>query len=384
MNVLHVVPSISAADGGPSAAVFALARAVQSLGVSVTIATTTEERSGALSIAGFPVKVFRRDFEPYKVSRELGRWLKDSVSTFDLVHIHALFSFSSTVACRAARRGQIPYIVRPIGVLNRWGMQNRRPAAKRLSLRWVEGPLLSCVDAMHYTSVAEREEAEDSLPLLHGRPSFVLPLPIQINKTERSSSEFVERFPDIKGKLVVLFLSRIDPKKGIELLLDAFSLVALRNDDAILVIAGGGNASYLAQLQGSATAQKLGSKLRWVGHLDGSMKASALAAAAAFVLPSHSENFGMAAAESLAAGTPTIVSPEVAISADIREFEAGLIVERESEKIATAVLRVLDDEVGRARMRRNALFLVERKYSVATIGNQLSELYERVLRAKAR
>src|SRR5438477_11354610 len=189
MRVLHVIPSLSVKEGGPSFAATAMAEALASEGMQVTIATTrgarnapvigdqlsvigeetrqedasTERRgyseSAAASDRGYRVLSFRREFEPYKISFGLTRWLRANVKQFDLVHVHALFSFSSTMAARIARKNNVPYIVRPLGVLNRWGMENRRRFLKLLSFRYVELPLLLKSAAIHYTSEAERMEA---------------------------------------------------------------------------------------------------------------------------------------------------------------------------------------------------------------------------------
>ena len=181
MHVLHVIPSLSLKDGGPSFAAKAMAEALAGEGVQVTIATTREaqdapvigyrlsvigeetreedasrtEREGAAgSERGYRVICFRREFEPYKVSFGLARWLRENVTKFDLVHIHALFSFSSTMAARIARQKNVPYVVRPLGVLNRWGMENRRRIPKLVSFRFVELPILLNSAAIHFTSEA--------------------------------------------------------------------------------------------------------------------------------------------------------------------------------------------------------------------------------------
>src|SRR5205807_1568625 len=133
--------------------------------------------SAAASDRGYRVVSFRREFEPYKISLGLTRWLNANVKQFDLVHIHALFSFSSTVAARIAREKNVPYIVRPLGVLNPWGMQHRRWLPKLVSFRLVELPILLHSAAIHYTSGAERNEAARLNHKLAGHESVVIPLP---------------------------------------------------------------------------------------------------------------------------------------------------------------------------------------------------------------
>src|SRR5207302_2043641 len=100
-------------------------------------------------------------------------WLSEKASNYDLIHVHAVFSYTSVCAGKIARRNGIPYIVRPLGVLNRWGMRNRRRLVKSLSFRLLEKPLLNNAAAIHYTSEQERIEAEE---LGVAAPSFVAPL----------------------------------------------------------------------------------------------------------------------------------------------------------------------------------------------------------------
>src|SRR5881394_2386304 len=167
MRVLHVIPSLSLKHGGPSVALPAIADALMRKGAEVTIATTDDDGPGKhLSVPlGIPVMLasgarcfyFRKTTEFYKVSRSMLRWLRGHVHEFDVLHIHALFSFCSIAAARIASRQHVPYVVRPLGVLNRWGMENRRPALKQLSLRFLDLPALRRAASIHFTSGRERE-----------------------------------------------------------------------------------------------------------------------------------------------------------------------------------------------------------------------------------
>jgi glycosyltransferase involved in cell wall biosynthesis len=424
MRVLHVIPSLSVKEGGPSFAIKAMAEALAGQGVQVTVATTTgsreqgvrSERSRAWSMeqgarseereAGFGLICFRREFEPYKVSFGLARWLRENVGKFDLVHIHAQFSFSSTMAARIARKKSVPYIVRPLGVLNRWGMENRRRIPKLVSFRFVELPILLRAAAIQYTSEAERDEAALLDARLAEHESAVIPLPIEQRawSTEQgaeSGQQFFLKFPRARGKRVVLFLSRIDRKKGIELLIDAFAMVRENNQDVALVIAGEGEEAYVRELRerarrifpasGSACPTEEGERegdsekehehddVIWTGHLSGEMKAAALAAADVFVLPSASENFGIAAAESLAAGVPTIVSEEVALSSDIRQYDAGVVVKRDVQQLASAIGDLLSNKEKAASLAANGRRLAEERYSPEAVGRALHELYQKII-----
>ena len=398
MNVLHVIPSVAAKEGGPSFAIKAITGALAREGVQVTVATTTrsgEREDASTERRGYSIVCFRREFEPYKVSFGLTRWLRKNIAGFDLVHIHALFSFSSTMAARIARQSSVPYVVRPLGVLNRWGMENRRPILKRVSFRRVELPILLNSAAIHYTSNAERAEAASLDLHLATHRSATISLPIE--RAEPGDAEvFRARYPALKKHKVILFLSRIHPMKGLELLIDAFAMVREKNKDAALVIAGEGEQLYVRELRERTRRLQHGAKsleqgenacrreeeegaVIWTGHLNGEMKAAALAAGDVFVLPSASENFGIAAAESLAAGIPTIVSEEVALSSDIRRYDAGVVVKRDVQQLASAISDLLSSRERAAGLAANGRRLAEERYSPEAVGRALHELYQKII-----
>ena len=220
IRALHVIPSLSLKQGGPSYAVRAMARALGTSDVDVTVATTDDDGDGARLNVPFDEPVeeeaihiyyFRRNFLPYKVSFGLSKWLNSNIARFDIVHIHALFSFSSRAAALAARRHGVPYIIRPLGVLNRWGLENRRAFLKQISLKWVELPMLRDAAAIHYTSEAEKLEASRISNIIASQKSAVIPLPVEVAKG--NPGDFLQQFPQIAGRKVILFLSRIDEKR---------------------------------------------------------------------------------------------------------------------------------------------------------------------------
>jgi glycosyltransferase involved in cell wall biosynthesis len=388
LKVLHVIPSVSDKDGGPTYAVQAFARAVQECSVEVLIATTDDDGgrhrlrvslNEPIERRGTSHRFFRRNLLVYKISMGLARWLGRNVKDFDLVHIHALFSFSSFAAARAARRAAVPYIVRPLGVLNRWGMENRRPFLKRLSLKFVELPILRGAAAIHYTTEAERDEAGRLRPEIAALPSFILPIPVEPPPNAATPEQFLNRFPAATSKKVVLFLSRLDPKKGLELLLHGFARVKTTHSNLILVIAGTGNDDYVRSLHNLAKELGIDRDVLWTGHLAGQEKAAALAAATLFVLPSYSENFGIAAAEAMAAGVPTVITDQVALSEYATEHDAAVVVPPEKQALSAALNQIIDDEPLRQKLATNARAMVKELYSSQVVGAKLAEHYRRIV-----
>lgn len=388
MRVLHIIPSISAQEGGPSVAIHAIAEALIHAGLEVHVASTTEAVSGEGVLpqpegtaSGVKYHIFPRNISAYKISLALASWIKRNLATFDLLHIHALFSFSSTVSARIATQERLPYIVRPLGVLNTWGLQHRRPVLKRLSLRFNELPILRRAAAIHYTSEAERREATIIDPQLGDERSAVIPLPIECVARDTSPELFLERVPAARGREVILFLSRIDKKKGLELLFEAFGSVANEERDAVLIVAGTGNDDYVRTLVDRAAELGIRDRVYWSGFLDPTERASAFAAARVFVLPSYSENFGIAAAEALAAGVPTIVTEGVGIAEYIRRYDAGVVARPHALELGRAIQHLLRRPDFARLVAENGRKLVRAEFSADKIGRSLASLYRSIVDA---
>ncbi len=300
------------------------------------------------------------------------------VRDYDLVHVHAVFSFTSNCAARQAGGHGVPYVIRPLGVLNRWGIENRRRLIKSLSFRFIEQPLLRNAAAMHYTSYAEQREAEHTGVRTR---SAMIPLGIDIDQFAKLPSPelFYVRCPQAIKRKIVLFLSRIDPKKGLDLLLPAFVRVKREHSRALLVIAGSGEAGYVQSLQKEADRLGLGNDVLWPGYLGGLDKLSAFAAATVYVLPSYSENFGIALVEALAAGLPCVTTEGVAVAEEVISAEAGLVVNPETNAIAGALNRLLGDSQLQERFSRNGRHLAGERFSSGAMGQSLTHLYEQVV-----
>jgi glycosyltransferase involved in cell wall biosynthesis len=177
---------------------------------------------------------------------------------------------------------------------------------------------------------------------------------------------------------IALYLSRLDPKKNVEGLLRAFASCVPGMPDVRLAIAGEGAPDYVESLHRLARDLGLGERVLWTGRLDGDVKAGAFAAATLFVLPSHSENFGIAAAEALMAGLPCVLGKGVAISGEVAAAGAGLSVTTEPQDIARALRELLADEARRAEMGRRAAVLAADRYSLGAMGARLAQLYEEI------
>jgi glycosyltransferase involved in cell wall biosynthesis len=381
MKVLHIIPSVSAVHGGPSRAIVDIEHALAARGIEVTTATTNDDGdSRTLPVPCYePIVIpfatrwyFPRTTVFFKLSIGLGRWLRDNIASFDIIHAHALFSFAPIAAAFLARRAGVPYILRPLGVLAPYGMTRHHPIIKKVSLALIERGLIEAASAVHFTSAAEQAEAEALGLKCNG---IVIPLGIDVDAISKNA--MVRKKPGDGFNL--LFLSRIDQKKNLEGVLRALRLVLLKKINVTLSIAGSGDPQYIEALQFLARDLAITNQVNWLGYVEGERKSEVLAAASAFVLPSYSENFGVAVAESLAAGLPCLVSRSVAISDKIKKAGAGMVVGTGPEDIAAAIEKLLADEAGISAMSKAARTLASSAFSIEEMGARLDALYRKIL-----
>lgn len=384
MKVLHVIPSLSAIHGGPTHALAMMERASTQQGIEVETATTDDDGPGQRNgkRCGVPLRengVVRRYFpkrtEFYKVSPALAAWITREVRGYDIVHIHALFSFTSSAAAWAARRAGVPYVIRPLGTLNSYGMEQRRSRLKSLSMRLIEETALRHAAAVHFTS---EQEAAEARRLGLGLREAVIPLGVE-DVAPSAPVTGDGRFAGLRGSPCVLFLSRLDAKKNLEGLLDALAIVRKDAPGIRLVVGGDGPPDYVAALRSRAEALGLASSVIWAGYLEGAGKAAALAAADVFALPSFSENFGIAAAEALAAGVPCLLGGGVAIAADVALAKAGVVTGTDPQSISAGLRSMVGDPAGLAAMSAKATELARERFSVEAMGVGLKNLYTKIL-----
>jgi glycosyltransferase involved in cell wall biosynthesis len=257
----------------------------------------------------------------------LPRWLRANIARFDGVVMQGIWSFPGVAVRLAARRAGKPYCIFSHGALDPWF--NKEYPLKHLKKRiyWpIQYPVLRDARAVLFTSAPEPVLAKTSF-----RPnewnSVVFPLGIQAPAGDPAAEikAFYRSLPALRDRRFFLFLARIQEKKGCDLLLEAFARVASTAPDLDLVMAGPDQVGWQAKLQRTASQLGISDRVHWPGMLSGDIKWGALRAAEAFVLPSHSENFGISVVESLAVGRPVLISNQVNIWPEIRSDGVGLV-----------------------------------------------------------
>ena len=381
MKVLHVIPAVAPRYGGPSQAVIQMSQALRSEEVEVLIATTDADGEARLAVEsgkpvvyeGVPTIFFPRQFsEPFKYSHPLARWLDKNVADFDIVHVHAVFSHSSLAAARACDNKKVPYIVRPLGSLDPWSLGQKR-FAKRILFRIGVNQMLGSACAIHYTTAAEKQLAEDALGINSG---VVIPLGVNHELLRGSTEDFRELFPELANSPYVLLLCRLHYKKNIESLLEVFAAVIKEGGQKEwkLVIAGVGERDYVETLERLAF-EKCGHNVIFAGWLDGARKAAALRGAELIVLPSFQENFGLSAVEALACSVPVLISTQVNLSDEIQAVKAGWVVNLDGDSLQRGLMEALRDTGERRARGAAGEKLVRSRYTWPAVAKQLKALY---------
>lgn len=382
VKYLHVIASLNPEGGGPAEGVRQLCAAASALGHHVEIVTLDPPDAPWAKALPFPVhQLGPGHLGKYGYNTRLTGWLGRNASRFEAVIVNGLWQYPGFAVWRALRGSSIPYFVFTHGMLDPW-FKHRYPLKhlkKCLYWPWAEYRVLRDARAVLFTCEEERRQARKSFGLYRVNESVVSygsPGPTGDKGTQRSA--FLSRFPELVDKRVLLFLGRIHPKKGCDLLIDAFAEVAHRDRSLHLVMAGPDSGGWRPELMRSLEKAGLAARVTWTGMLEGNLKWGAFHAAEAFVLPSHQENFGISVAEALACGVPVLISDKVNIWREIRDDEAGF-VGRDDAQGTLQLLRnwLALGEFERERLARNAALSFRNRFHIDAAAHSLLDAIQR-------
>jgi glycosyltransferase involved in cell wall biosynthesis len=382
VRILHVISGLDPQNGGPTAALVGLAPAQIAAGLDVTILSTWKIRDGfpvADSLRARGVKVIHVGPAKGKLSKHpmLKHHLTAAVAAADVVHVHAMWEQAQYEAGRAARRRGVPYVITPHGMLDPFNM-TRNAWAKRLFLELRLRANLEHAAALHFATPMER----DAVARLRLRaPAIVEPLGLDLAEFRElpPRGRFREKHPSLKDRPVVMFLGRLHAGKGLELLIPAFARAKLPGD-AMLVIAGPDSYGfhYSDEAKRLAAEHAIADRVLFTGMLHGPERIAALVDADLFALPSYHENFGIAAAEAMAAGLAVIVSDQVYQHPEISEHQLGAVVPLAVEPLAAELERwIADADLRRQAGERGRAFALEH-YDWNVIAQNWKGHYERL------
>ena len=312
--------------GGVAPAVMGLSRGLVGRDHEVDILTLDEAGAPYLSGVALPVIALGPGLTRYRYSKRIGDWLREKGRDYDRVLVHGLWQYLSYAAWRRFSGSTTPYYVFPHGMLDPWFKRTfpLKHLKKWLYWPWAEYRVLRDAAAVIFTSEQERIEAKESFWLYRCREKVSLlgvePLPpISLQAKEL----FIEKFPQLRNTRVLLFLGRLHPKKGCDLLIEALVRCSAPKNGVSIVLAGPDQIGWAEQLRVRAANFNVAGQVVFTGMLEGEMKQGAFQSADAFILPSHQENFGMAVVEALAAGLPVLISNRVNIWREIHADHAG-------------------------------------------------------------
>ncbi len=378
MRLLHVIASIRAAGGGPIEVVRSLSAVHQRDGHSAEVVSLDDPADPEVRNFLLPVHALGPPRNRYGYSPRCVPWLRQNRSRYDAVVVHGLWQYHSFAAWRALRTTGTPYYVFPHGMLDPWFKRTYplKHAKKWLYWPWADYRVLRDARAVLFTCEQEKLLAPQSFALYRAN-AVVTGLGTTPPPPGVDASLFFDRYPELRGKRLLLFMGRIHPKKGCDLLQEAYAATLAKDRAWRLVFAGPDSVDWQQTLAARAAALGIADRIVWTGMLRDAMKWSALFAAEVFALPSHQENFGIAVAESLACGVPVLISREVNIWREIEAGNAGLVAP-DSVEGTTGLLTEWQQlpEAQRAAMRENARRCFAQHFDIEHSAARLLETIE--------
>jgi glycosyltransferase involved in cell wall biosynthesis len=394
MRILQVVATLAPRQGGPSVACPELSRELVRQGHQVSIYASNVDGLGKLNVPldrpvidnGVEIHYFQGWSEPsrYMFSASMWRALRDTVATFDAVHIYSIYGFSSSAAAYWCRKRGVPHLVHPHGSLDPFLRRRHRPR------KWIHEKLLAERDYRKATGVlfnsAEEMRLASDWPGLKttpgGRPPkrFVVPVGLDPRWLQEADAAAGERlrnqFPELRGCRLVVYFGRINFKKGLDILARAFAKVARDRQDVRLVLAGPDTEGYGDKVRGWLAEGGVLEKATFTGLLEGDLRFAALQQADVFALTSYTENFGQVVAEAMASRVPVLISDQVNIWPEVKQADAGIVVPCDVEATADALRTMLANPVRGREMGANGRRWTAEHLPWSVVAAQMARAYE--------
>ncbi len=383
MKVMYVLSYLSLRYGGPPSSVRTLTEAMISLGLDAHCWGTGENTDrNELELLGPPFRSFPTRWpRNWYRSPELASALEIETPSFDLLHLNEIWTHPLYAAASSFRKNRKPYLITPRGIFTQSWRYNT--PKKRLYLRLVGNKMIAgaaCLHALTQAEVGGFREAG-----YHG-PATIVPNGIDPGKfAHMPDPDAVEkRCPELRGKRVVHFLSRLSPEKGLDQLIPAWAdTVRGRSyNDCILVISGPNHQGYRSVVEGLIKLHDLGKSVLLTGMVTGSEKLALISRSDVYVLPSYSEGFSVSVLEHLAAGKPVLVTSGCNFP-EVLDAGAGLCVRPQRDALAQALRRLLDmTDSERKQMGLKGRELVTNNYTWEIAARKLITVYDCILHGK--
>lgn len=371
MKILFIVPYYKPAYiyGGPIVVIARLAETLVAMGHAVTVYTSTANGKTELPVVagaatlvdGVTVHYFTRlTKDNTNASPALWRHLNHTVVNFDVVHIHSWWNFLVLGAAWICRRHNVTPIISPHGMLSDY-ILTANNAIKKKIIHSLLGKQLLANSILHVSTSMEWKESQEIIPGWRGK---IIPNLVNLPKIlhERADNKM----------FTIGFLSRIDPKKGLDILIMALKLIRL---PCQLIIGGAGSEEYTAELKKLVSSLDIVDKVKWVGWKNGESKFAFFAAIDLFALTSHSENFAIVVIEALATGTPVVISEQVGLYQYVQAHDYGWITNLNPEEVATIIETAISDKQKRQHITAAAPTNIRAEFDDYWLAQQYLDLY---------
>lgn len=380
LRILHIC-AYTWDIGGPPKVIYDNAVVQLANGAEVTILTPISEGQKLYPVPnGAQIVCCKRhslariwaEFSP-----ELYQWLKKNGEEFDIIHIHGIWHFGSVAPFLLNLK--VAKCITVHGLLDPWAYRNGY--WKKRLFRWLfQKNALQKAEMIHVFNTDELRDVSNFIGESH--PNIVMiPNGIDLNPFDNLPDKgyFAQELGFSGDKKVILFLSRINIKKGLDLLLPAIYELAKEREDFILALAGPDD-GYLEATQAFIKQHQAESYIRWIGMKTGQEKLAAFADADVFVLPSHSEGFSIATLEALVSGTPSVLSDKVGFADNIIATESAIVVDLTTESIKNGIKSILNDSELGKRVAKNGQRLVRTQYDIRVVGKRIMNEFFKIMK----
>jgi len=380
VRIAHISSSISRLGGGVSKVVRDLAEAQAGNVDDIHIYTLLDEYTHrdqpnhtGITIFPCPVTLSRR----FGYSRSLQRALSQQAGSIDIIHLHGLWMYPNLAAGNVARKTAIPYILSPHGMLDSRSL-NISKGKKQLVKFAFEGRNINNATCLHACSEMEADHIRQ-----FGYDGPIAIIPTGLTRSElfdslpatSGNSPLLQNFPQLTGKKILLFLSRLHEQKGLHFLLEAWQSVSGNFPDWHLVIAGDGEPVYVMELQKAVHMAGMAESVTFTGPMHGAEKWDLMKKSGIFILPTYSENFGLVVVEALACGVP-VITTKGAPWGELATEACGWWIDIGTQPLEECLVKALSlSENELAAMGQKGRLMVESRYVIDVTAQIMRSVY---------
>jgi len=321
MKILRVISSVNPEGGGPIEGVLQSSAILTAPGHTIELASLDAPEQNFLADIPLLTHALGPAKGTYAYSAKFQQWLNSHVADYDVVLVQGLWQFCGYAVRKACLKNKVPYFVFSHGMLDPWFKTTYplKHVKKWIYWPWGEYRVLRDAKKVFFTTEEEKRLARQSFWLYQCNEQVLsYGTAGGLGDKAKQSRIFLQQYPQLKNKPFLLYLSRIHPKKGIDILIKSFAAQQALLGETKLVIAGPDQVGWQAELEQLATTLGVADKITWTGMLSGDSKWGAYHCADAFILPSHQENFGIVVAEALSCNVPVLISNKVNIWREIQ------------------------------------------------------------------